>query len=107
LVIFGGNNVFLLVVVVAWFGFLYGAIFPMIAACARDYFPKEVAGTVLGLLTIFYGMGMMSAPILTGKLTDITGTFRWAFGLGVFASFFASFLIGFLRKPREIAKKED
>jgi MFS family permease len=79
----------------------------MYAACARDYFPKEVGGTVIGLLTLFYGIGAMVGPIIGGHLTDITGTFRWAFGLGAFASLFASFLIGFLRKPREIAKKED
>jgi MFS family permease len=49
----------------------------------------------------------MVGPIIGGHLTDLTGTFRWAFGLGAFASFFAGILIGFLRKPRDIAKKED
>jgi len=106
-VIVGGNHVLLLMVGMGCFGFFYGAIWPMYAACARDYFPKEVAGTVLGLLTIFYGMGMMSAPILTGKLTDITGTFRWSFALGAFASLFAGFLIAFLKRPKEFAKEED
>jgi OFA family oxalate/formate antiporter-like MFS transporter len=101
LVIFGGNNVFLLVVAVAWFGFLYGAIFPMIAACARDYFPKEVAGTVLGFLTIFYGLGAMITPVVTGHLADITGTFRWSFGLGALTALTAAMVIAFLRKPKE------
>lgn len=104
--IFGGSDVFLLMVSVAWFGFLYGAIFPMIAACARDYFPKEVGGTVLGILTIFYGVGTMISPVATGYLADITQTFRWPFGLAAFACLFAGFLIGFLRKPREFALKE-
>jgi sugar phosphate permease len=101
LVIFGGNNVFLLVVAVAWFGFLYGAIFPMVAACARDYFPKEVAGTVLGFLTIFYGLGAMTTPVVTGHLADITGTFRWSFGLGALTALTAAMVIAFLRKPKE------
>jgi MFS family permease len=103
-IILGGNSVLLLVAGVGCFGFLYGAIFPLFAACVRDYFPKEVAGTVLGLLTIFYGGGMMVAPILTGHLADITGTFKWPFGLGAFASLVAGFLIGLLRKSSEIAK---
>ncbi|MEW6374347.1 MAG: MFS transporter, partial [Thermodesulfobacteriota bacterium] len=106
-IIFVGKHIPLLMVGMGCFGFLYGAIWPMYAACARDYFPKEVAGTVLGLLTIFYGAGAMSSPVLTGHLADITGTFRWSFGLGAFISLIAAFLIGFLKKPREFEKKED
>ncbi len=106
-IILAKGNISLLRVGIGWFGFIYGPIWPMYAACARDYFPKEVGGTVIGLLTFFYGIGAMVGPIIGGHLTDLTGTFRWAFGLGAFASFFAGFLIGFLRKPREIANKED
>jgi len=106
-IIVGGNHILFLMVGMGCFGFLYGAIWPMFAACANDYFPKEVAGTVLGLLTIFYGLGAMTTPVVTGYLADITGTFRWPFGLGAVASLFASLLIGFLRKPRRIAEKED
>ena len=105
--IYGGNNILLLMVGMGCFGFLYGAIFPLYAACARDYFPKEVTGTVLGLLTIFYGGGAMFSPVLTGYLADITGTFRWSFGLGAFTTFIAALVIGFLRKPREFGKKGD
>ena len=106
-VIFGGNNILLLMVGMGCFGFPYGAIFPLYAACARDYFPKEVAGSVLGLLTIFYGVGAMVSPVLSGYLADITGTFRWSFGLGAFTTFIAALVIGFLRKPREFGKKGD
>ncbi len=100
-IIFGGNNVLLLMVGIGWFGVLYGGIFPLVAACGRDYFPKEVTGTVLGLLTIFYGGGAMTTPVVTGHLADITGTFRWPFGLGAFASLFAGILIGFLKRPKD------
>jgi sugar phosphate permease len=101
LIIFGGSKVLILMIGIGLFGFLYGAIFPMIAACARDYFQMEVAGTVLGLLTIFYGLGAMTTPVVTGHLADVTGTFRWSFGLGAFASLMAALLIGFLKKPKE------
>jgi MFS family permease len=74
----------------------------MYAACARDYFPKEMSGAVFGLMTIFYGVGAMVSPVLTGYLADVTGTFRWSFGLGTFAAAIAALLIGFLRKPKEI-----
>jgi sugar phosphate permease len=107
LVILCKANISLLTVGIGWFGFIYGPIWPMYAACARDYFPKEVSGRVIGLLTLFYGVGAMVGPIIAGHLTDLMGTFKWSFGLGAFASLFAGFLIGFLKRPREFAKEED
>lgn len=101
LIIFGGSQVPLLMVGIGWLGFFFGAIFPMVAACGRDYFPKEVTGTVLGLLTFFYGAGVMISPVLTGYLADITGTFRWSFSLGACAALLAGLLITFLRRPIE------
>jgi len=102
-----GNHVPFLMVGMGGFGFLYGAIWPMYGAYARDYFPKEITGVVLGLMTIFYGMGTMISPVLTGYLADITGTFRWSFGMGALAAFIAALLIGFLKGPKAFEKKED
>lgn len=106
-IIFSGSNVLLLIIGIGWFGVLYGGIFPLVAACARDFFPREVTGTVLGLLTLFYGAGAMISPILTGHLADITRTFRWSFGLGALAALVAGLLIAFLRRQSEFALKQD
>jgi MFS family permease len=106
-ILFAGNHISLLLIGTGFFGLLYGAIWPMYAACVRDYFPEEIAGTILGLLTIFYGVGMMISPVFTGYLADVTGTFRWSFGLGAFISFISALLIGFLKKPIESGKSED
>ena len=106
-IVSSGNNVLLLIVGVAWFGVLYGGIFPLVAACARDYFSKEITGTVLGLLTIFYGLGAMTSPIVTGYLADVTRTFRWSFGLGACGALLSGLLIGFLGKPKEFDQGED
>jgi hypothetical protein len=38
--------------------------------------------------------------VLTGYLADITGTFRWSFGIGGFTVLVAALMIGILRKPR-------
>ena len=99
-VIVGKSHIFSLMLGMACFGFLFGAIWPMYAACTRDYFSKEVTGTVFGLLTIFYGIGTMLSPAVTGYLADLTGTFRWSFGLGAFTCFFSALLIGFLDRPK-------
>ncbi len=106
-IIFSGKNVLLLIAGAAWFGVLYGGVFPLVAACAKDHFPKEITGTVLGLLTIFYGLGAMASPIVTGHLADVTGTFRWAFGLGACLSLLSGLLISLLRKPKESEEGED
>ena len=104
-IIFAKGNILLLRIGIGWFGFIYGPIFPMYAACARDYFPKEVAGRVIGLLTLFYGLGAMCGPLVGGYLTDLIGSFRWSFGIGALAALLASLIIGFLRRPREFARK--
>jgi len=106
-IIFVGNRVPLLMVGLGCFGFLYGAIWPMYGSCARDYFPKEITGAVFGLMTIFYGVGAMVSPMLTGHLADVTGTFRWSFGLGAFTALVAAVVIGFLGRPKEIGEKGD
>ncbi len=106
-IIFAKNNISLLRVGIGWFGFIYGPIWPMYAACARDYFPKEVAGTVIGLLTLFYGIGAMVGPIVAGRLADVTGTFQWSFVLSAFVSLVGGLVIGFLKKPKYLGKKED
>jgi len=100
-IIFAGSRISFLAPAAAWFGVIYGAIFPMVAASARDYLPKESTGTVLGLLTIFYGIGAMTTPVVTGYLADVTGTFRWSFSLGAFATSLACLLTAFLKGRRE------
>jgi sugar phosphate permease len=106
-IIFAKSNIPLLRVGIGWFGFVYGPIFPMYAACARDYFPKEIVGTVIGLLTLFYGIGAMVGPVVAGHLADQIGTFSWSFGIGALAALFAGLVIGFLRRPKELKKKEE
>ena len=101
-VILGRNHIFSLMLGIGCFGFLFGAIWPMYAACVRDYYSKEVAGTVFGLLTIFYGVGTMLSPAITGYLADLTGTFRWSFGLGAFTCSVAALLIGFMERPENL-----
>jgi MFS family permease len=53
------------------------------------------------MMTIFYGIGAMVNPLLAGILTDFTGTFRWAFGVGVIASVAGGLVISFLGRPKQ------
>jgi MFS family permease len=60
----------------------YGAVWAMYAAAASDYFIKESSGTIIGLWTLFLGIGSVLSPIMSGWLADTTGTLTWSFGVG-------------------------
>ncbi len=60
----------------------YGAVWAMYAAAASDYFDKASSGTIVGIWTVFLGIGLAVAPIISGWLADATGTLKWSFVLG-------------------------
>jgi MFS family permease len=70
----------------AIFGVGYGTIWSVYAASARDLFPGEYSGTIVGLWTVFHGLGSVVAPIISGWTIDRTGAYYWAFILAVFGS---------------------
>ena len=76
----------------AIFGLGYGAIWPVYAAAARDYFQKNSAGSVIGLWTFLLGIGSIFSPILSGWTIDKTGSYTSAFFLA-FISAVLSFLL--------------
>jgi MFS family permease len=61
------------------FGIGYGACWSLYAACAADFFAKESSGTIIGLWTVYLGIGLTLSPVVAGWTADITGTLRWAF----------------------------
>jgi MFS family permease len=61
------------------FGLGYGACWAMYAACASDFFSKQAAGRIIGLWTVYLGIGTMSSPIIAGWIADATGTLMWSF----------------------------
>ncbi|OPY74942.1 MAG: Hexuronate transporter [Syntrophorhabdus sp. PtaU1.Bin050] len=82
-------------------GAFYGATFPMYGATGGDYFRKEIMGTVIGLLTFFYGCGAIVAHRVAGHIRDATGSFTIPFMLAIAASFLAAILMAFVRQPVE------
>jgi MFS family permease len=61
------------------FGIGYGACWSMYAACASDFFSKQAAGSIIGLWTVYLGIGTMISPIIAGWIADTTGTLMWSF----------------------------
>lgn len=66
-------------VCVSALGFFFHPVWPLYGACARDYFKDHVTGTIVGLWTLFYGVGGVIAPALAGYLADKTETFVYSF----------------------------
>lgn len=67
---------------VAVIGIGFGAVWPVYAAAAVDFFPKKFAGGVIGVWTLFMGVGSLISPILCGVIIDANGAFTQAFHLG-------------------------
>jgi len=64
------------------FGLGFGAVWPVYAAAAPDFFPKKTAGSVVGLWTVFLGLGSIVSPVLCGWTIDLTQQYAGIFLLG-------------------------
>jgi OFA family oxalate/formate antiporter-like MFS transporter len=82
-----------LILFTAVFGVGYGTIWPVFAASARDLFSKEYAGSIVGLWTVYHGLGSIVAPVFAGWTIDATGTYFWAFILTVTSAILSSLLL--------------
>jgi MFS family permease len=63
----------------AVFSLGYGAVWPLYGAVATDYFSGGLAGSVMGLWTMYLGFGSMLSPVISGWVADTTGTLAGAF----------------------------
>ncbi|HPU31028.1 MAG TPA: MFS transporter [Syntrophorhabdaceae bacterium] len=97
-VILAGNNVTWLYISTGFLGAFFGATFPMYGAAGGDYFKKEMMGTVIGALTIFYGSGAILANRVGGHIRDITGSFFIPFILASISAIVASILMVFVKR---------
>jgi MFS family permease len=77
------------------FGAAYGGVMPLYAVLARDYFPQQIMGTVLGAATMLSSLGMAFGPLAGGWVYDSFDSYAWLFigsaivGLGAMALAFA------------------
>ena len=72
-----------LYIVGACFGIGYGGILPCYPIIVREYLPAREAGRRTGIVILCAGTGMAIGAWLGGMLFDMTGSYRFAFLLGV------------------------
>jgi MFS family permease len=97
-ILFTGNSWKTLFILVGIMALFYGATFPLYGACAGDYFPKDVMGTVIGAWTPMYGLGAILVHWITGILRDTTGIYDYAFIINAGMAVAALFLICLVKK---------
>lgn len=104
LILLAGESQVMLYISIGCLAIFYGATFPIYGACAGDYFPREVMGTVIGAWTPFYGLGAILTHWVTGLLRDATGVYNHAFIINVVMGALAILLISMVRKSEKMPK---
>ena len=79
---------------------VYGAAFPIYGACAGDYFPRPLIGTVIGVWTPLYGAGAILSHWAGGAVRDTLGSYHWAFLLDAAMAGAAVVFFLFVREVR-------
>jgi len=97
-IIFISHSWLILYILVGILAIFYGVTFPIYGACAGDYFPKQLMGTVIGSWTPFYGMGAILVHWVTGMIRDATGSYHFAFGISAVMAALGFFLFLMLKK---------
>jgi MFS family permease len=113
LLIAGGNLAiafsrgWMLMVFTFIFGIGYGACWAMYAACASDFFSKQAAGGIIGLWTVYLGIGTMLSPILAGWIADATGTLMWSFLIAMAGGIASLLLLLPMLKASQVGRTKD
>jgi MFS family permease len=72
-----------LYVIAALFGLFQGGIVPSYAIIVREYFPASQAGARVGAIIMCTLLGMALGGWMSGKIFDLTGSYRMAFVNGL------------------------
>ncbi len=78
-----GSHWTLLWLLVGGLAVFYGVTFPIYAACAGEYFPREIMASVLGAWTPFYGLGAVMVHWVSGMIRDVTGSYQIPFMINI------------------------
>jgi MFS transporter, OFA family, oxalate/formate antiporter len=81
-----GDSATMMSLAAVLFGLGFGAVWPVYAAAAPDFFERRSIGAVIGIWTFFMGIGSILSPMVCGSLIDLTGGYRGAFGSGAMAA---------------------
>jgi MFS family permease len=82
------------------FGYSYGAISTLFTAIVSDFFGREQAGTLVGVLFALAGCMGGWGPLIAGAVYDATGSYAPAFAVAAALNVAAAALLLLCRPPR-------
>jgi MFS family permease len=85
------------------FGYSYGAVSTLFTAIVGDFFGREHAGTLVGVLFAMAGSLGAVGPLVAGAVYDRTGSYGPAFGMAAALNVMAAVLLLSCRPPRPAA----
>jgi MFS family permease len=85
------------------FGYSYGAVSTLFSAIVTDFFGREHAGTLVGVLFALAGSAGGAGPVAAGALHDASGTYALAFVMAAALNVVAAALLLSCRPPRGAA----
>ena len=96
----------------AWFyavailtGFVYAGVMPLYAVLARENFPLEMMGTIIGGTAMAGSLGMAVGPLAGGLIYDSLASYAWLYiGAGIMGV--GAFLIALTFRPFPSARPE-
>jgi sugar phosphate permease len=97
-ILLAGHSWGMLCVLIGMLALFYGPTWPMYGACAGDYFPRDMMGTVIGAWTPLYGFGAILVHWITGILRDTTGIYNHAFMISAAMAATSLFLMTLVKK---------
>ncbi len=100
-----GSSWVLVYIFIGILAIFYGVTFPLYGACAGDYYPKEIIGTVMGAWTPFYGTGAIVSHWMGGILRDATGNYDYAFTINTVMAIIALLLFFQVKKKNHTSRQ--
>ncbi|TXI85484.1 MAG: MFS transporter [Cupriavidus sp.] len=86
----------------ALFGFVYAGTMPLYAVIARENFPLDMMGTVIGALAMAGSFGMATGPVIGGMIYDAFSSYAWLY-IGSCLVGFAAFAVALCFRPAGVA----
>ena len=72
-----------------------------------DYFGRSKFGTISGIMTVFYSIGGLISPVISGWIFDQTNSYFWVLFMATGLLGLSSIAFGFSSKPSlKLAKRE-
>jgi len=81
------------------FGFSYGGIVPLVPAITGEFFGTKNLGAIIGFMGFGPTIGGVLGPFIAGYIFDVTGSYYFAFLLGVAATIMATVFAIQTKKP--------